>query len=466
MVRCVGYLATDQLLSTASGMLDPANAQGELSQRLRECTLLHQVLLNEAEAKQDWSLTPVAAAFVDLLQASQALGAARFSSGGGNSSPSQLQDICRACLLRARICFGGGGVGEGEGGGLGDEQLWIVKPVALSCGEGISVQQGARRALLAAQALRFKCVVQKYLERPLLLRRGQKFDIRQWALVTSVDPLVMFGFSECYLRLSSRPYSTEATGLAESLIHLCNQSIQGGAGGEEHEHEHESDTMMSQGEFDAFLRQMDTRLFALQHPGAHAELVASGRPFTFNSVLLPQIRRVCLSAVGAARDRLQRVGRGFEWLGFDLMVTRSLQVRLIEVNVSPDTTASTRVTGRLVKAATADLFRLLLDEGAADDVGGQKQQGPGGVLAARQMKVKEEQEESEGIAPPLWGLWHWGERETAGEVRAWAAAKQAAGGVLRVADNSAPPNESLVARALAVLSCEGGGEEEEEEDEL
>ena len=342
-----------------------------LLQQVKECSALLHALRCEVEAKVDWLTTPLASACVSLLSVVQRL-VTRVGAESVCVSTVREAELmeCDTCLAHTLQCFTGVMECGSSDDSLGNERLWIVKPVALSCGEGITVQQGIHAVIQAVLTLNYKCVVQKYIERPLLLRHSQKFDIRQWALVTSVNPLVIFGFSECYIRLSSRPYSTDVSTLHHSLVHLCNQSIQGTSsshtseGVEECEYEYECDTMMSQSEFDMYLRQINTSEFATQYPGRLSEVVASGKPFTYASVILPQVRVVCVEAVERVRDRLQRVGKGFEWLGFDVMVTHSLHVRLIEVNVSPDTTASTVITTRLVSDATSDLFRVVLDEGA------------------------------------------------------------------------------------------------------
>lgn len=46
------------------------------------------------------------------------------------------------------------------------------------------------------------------------------------------------------------------------------------------------------------------------------------------------------------------------------MLTEELDVLLLEVNVSPDISKSTVITGRIVEAAVEDLFRLIIDEKA------------------------------------------------------------------------------------------------------
>jgi hypothetical protein len=84
----------------------------------------------------------------------------------------------------------------GVGGKQCEQNMWIVKPVHLNCGRGISVfkELGKIKAYMRETEGEFVC--QKYLEKPLLVR-GRKFDIRVWVVVT--DTFDIFVYREGYV---------------------------------------------------------------------------------------------------------------------------------------------------------------------------------------------------------------------------------------------------------------------------
>lgn len=64
----------------------------------------------------------------------------------------------------------------------------------------------------------FFCIT---IERPMTIHNC-KFDIRQWFLVTSIQPLIIWMYKESYLRFSSQEYNL--SNLHES-VHLTNHAV-------------------------------------------------------------------------------------------------------------------------------------------------------------------------------------------------------------------------------------------------
>lgn len=105
----------------------------------------------------------------------------------------------------------------------GSSNVWIVKPGGKSRGRGIALFNSLPKLLqyTATTNGSEKWVAQKYIERPLIIQR-RKFDIRQWVLVTSWNPLTVWFYDECYLRFTADEYDIDDLDI---FAHLSNNSI-------------------------------------------------------------------------------------------------------------------------------------------------------------------------------------------------------------------------------------------------
>ncbi len=65
-------------------------------------------------------------------------------------------------------------------------------------------------------------VIQKYIERPLLLC-GRKFDIRVWVLLDQEHDFYMF--KEGYLRTSSCEFRVDLQNIDDQYVHLTNNAV-------------------------------------------------------------------------------------------------------------------------------------------------------------------------------------------------------------------------------------------------
>ncbi|EEY56004.1 tubulin-tyrosine ligase family, putative [Phytophthora infestans T30-4] len=174
--------------------------------------------------------------------------------------------------------------------------VWICKPSNLSQGRGIvlcsSFEEIEKITSSSGEqddqgtettSSQIKWIVQKYIERPLLLQNDRKFDIRQWVLITELEPKpTVFWFYKSYLRFCSRRY--ELTRLQDRFTHLSNFS-----------------PMWSSDQFRDTLRQKHGR-------------------DVWEETILPQMHNTARLTLDAALPKLKAVGRGFEWLGFDFLV--------------------------------------------------------------------------------------------------------------------------------------------------
>ena len=108
--------------------------------------------------------------------------------------------------------------------------VWIIKPGEnTNRGSGIQVANslGQIRQIIDefAQSNNGRTsIVQKYIEKPLLVN-GRKFDVRAFALLTSVNGVLKgYVYRDCYFRTSSKLY--DLSNLHSRYIHLTNDAVQ------------------------------------------------------------------------------------------------------------------------------------------------------------------------------------------------------------------------------------------------
>ena len=100
------------------------------------------------------------------------------------------------------------------------------------------------------------CVVQKYIERPLLYK-GRKFDIRIWAVMNCKNEIHFY--KEGYLRTSSSDYTLDDS--KNYYVHLTNQCLQ--VKNKRDYGSHEEGNTLS---FDQFQEYLDSEDFKLSRP--------------------------------------------------------------------------------------------------------------------------------------------------------------------------------------------------------
>ncbi|KAL7540438.1 hypothetical protein ACHAXR_010108 [Thalassiosira sp. AJA248-18] len=229
--------------------------------------------------------------------------------------------------------------------------IWILKPVGLSRGRGISLVND-----IADVSYSQPIVIQRYVADPMKFMNF-KFDLRMYVLVTSFSPLEAFIYKEGLARFGSRQYSLRPEFLNDHRIHLTNSSIQ---------------------------REFNDTIDR-SHPSYLAGRDGSGNKVAFSwlwkrleglgmntETLWLQIVDVCRKALEASGSDIPHQPNSFELFGFDVMFDEHQKAWLIEVNSSPslgcDSPLDTHIKGGLIRDTIALVDPPVFDRKVLADV--------------------------------------------------------------------------------------------------
>ncbi|XP_022907043.2 tubulin glycylase 3A-like isoform X1 [Onthophagus taurus] len=221
----------------------------------------------------------------------------------------------------------------------GMKNIWIMKPGNKCRGRGIHLVRNVQDVSKAVN-LKLKYVVQKYIEKPLIIYKT-KFDIRQWFLITSVQPLTIWMYRECYFRFSSQIFSLE--NFHESL-HLTNHAVQCKyANVNQRDKALPDENMWDCESFKSYLKQI-------------------GHGNKWEDVIFPGMRQSLIATMLACQETMDRRPNTFELYGADFILAEDFSPWLLEINSSPDLSHSTSVTSRMCPHCLEDLVKVIVDK--------------------------------------------------------------------------------------------------------
>ncbi|OMJ85917.1 hypothetical protein SteCoe_12694 [Stentor coeruleus] len=223
------------------------------------------------------------------------------------------------------------------------QNLWIVKPGEFTNrGQGITVCKNLSEIIAILKPAESKSyILQKYIEKPLLINK-RKFDIRCYALVTSINGVIQgYFYLDGYLRTTSTEYTTKD--IKNPFIHLTNDAIQ------KFSTEYgrfENGNKLSYREFQRYLDS--------HYPE---------KGINFLSNILPKIRSIIKDTLIASFLKIDPKKRlhSMEILGYDFMIDRKFRPWLIEVNTNPCLELASPLLSSLIPAMVENAFKISVD---------------------------------------------------------------------------------------------------------
>jgi hypothetical protein len=228
----------------------------------------------------------------------------------------------------------------------GAQNFWILKPIGMSRGRGISLVKD-----LGEIAYSQSSVVQKYIERPLCLQ-GYKFDLRLYILVTSFKPLEAFIYRDGFARVSTHQYSLNPADTENKFIHLTNSSIQC----QNTEGITKDNPLQTTGHEEEDNDTGGSKISLLGANGLWKRLHQFGVDI---AALWQSICNLVIKSLVMVDDKMVNQPCCFEMFGYDVLIDADLRPWLLEVNASPSLARGTPLDVRVKNAMIRDIINII-----------------------------------------------------------------------------------------------------------
>ena len=221
----------------------------------------------------------------------------------------------------------------------GYHNIWIIKPSNLSRGRSIQCINSLNQINNISSNINNYFVIQKYIENPMIIYK-RKFDIRQWVLVTHLNPLTLWMWEEPYLRFSAEDYDID--NFSNIYSHLTNNSIA------KYSEKYKNESLIKEDmwELENFKKYLQENY---------------NRDNIWNDIY-EKMKNAIICSFDSGRHEIVYRENCFELYGYDFMIDNELNVFLIEINSSPAMDYSTSITQKLVQEMSENLIQIVIDK--------------------------------------------------------------------------------------------------------
>jgi hypothetical protein len=226
------------------------------------------------------------------------------------------------------------------------DTIWIVKPSNSCCGRGIFLLEDLEQLSEISKSARpEEAIVSRYVD-PYLIQ-GLKFDLRVYVLITSVLPLRAFVYREGLVRFASQSYSNAKESRNDTYMHLTNVTLQKKAESYVENRSPKADDVGHKWSISALNRHLSAS-------GVDTEELWD----KIVSVIVKSL--ISVEKVLASRTaELGVQGHCFQLLGFDILLDKDLQPRLLEVNGAPALSTDSPLDLKLKGELLPETFNLV-----------------------------------------------------------------------------------------------------------